>query len=137
MSGPFPSAYPNAVPPLIPGGMSVRDLEVEKPKVAPKVSITQTGTTTNGVEANGSAGTITMVSSTLAANSTESFTVINSTCSADSVVLVNVVDYSGTLGTSVISVGVTAISEGSFVVVVGNGGSAALGGVVKIAFLVM
>jgi hypothetical protein len=137
MSGPFATAYPNAVPPLIPGGISVRGLEAEKPKVAPKVAVTQTGTTAATVVANGSAGTITMVSSTLAANATESFTVTNSSCSADSVVLVNTVDYSGTLSTSVISVGVTAISEGSFVVVVGNGGSAALNGIAKIAFLVV
>ena len=102
------SNAPPAFPPLIPGGASLKTLEAEKAKLI-KVNVTQQGSTTSSVIANGNAGTITTVSSTLAPNSTEAFTVFNSSCAADSTVMVNTVSYTGTSATAVITVGVTSI----------------------------
>ena len=137
MSGPFPTPFWTTTPPLIPGGLTVRDLEVQsKPKIQ-KVNVTQATSTTTGVTANGNSGTITMVSSTLASQGTEAFTVTNSSCSTDSTVMVNSVGYTGTNATAVITVGVTAIAQGSFQIRVGNGSGAPLDGVLSIAYLVV
>lgn len=104
-----------------------------------KANVTQATSITTGVTANGSAGIITTVSSTLAADATAEFTVTNSAVAATSVVLVSIADYAGTYGTNGIPVvNVDSIAAGSFKVDLSNVHSTnALSGVVKISYLVV
>ena len=131
------SNAPPAFPPLIPGDATLENLEVNFKAKIQKVNVTQISSTLTPVIANGNSGTITMVASTLASQGTEAFTVTNSSCSTDSTVMVNSVGYTGTSSTAVITVGVTAIAQGSFQIRVGNGSGAPLDGVLSIAYLIV
>ena len=131
------SNAPPAFPPLIPGDSTLQTLEVQSKAKIQKVNVTQQTSTTTSVIANGNSGTITMVASTLASQGTEAFTVNNSSCATDSTVMVNTVAYTGTGATAVISVGVTAIAQGSFQIRVGNASGAPLNGVLSIAYLIV
>lgn len=121
------------------GAQTITGAKTFNTPLVTKANVTQGTSITTGVTANGSAGIITTVSSTLAAETTAEFTVTNSSVSASSVVLVSVADYSGTYGTNGIPVvSVDTIGAGSFKVDLTNThGTNALNGIVKIAYLVV
>lgn len=125
-----------AVPPLTISDLKTSALEASRPHII-KGTVTQTGLITAGVTLNAAAGVITTVSSTLAADASVKFTVTNSFAAADSVILANVVGYTGTATTAVISVNVITKAEGSFEILIGNGSAAALDQVLVIGFLIV
>ena len=100
-------------------------------------TVTQATSITTGVTLNNATGIITTFAATTAANSTEAtgFVVTNSTVKATSKIQVSC-QYAGAangIPTPIIS----AIAAGSFTVILGNGGSAALNALVKIHFSVI
>jgi hypothetical protein len=101
---------------------------------------TQATSNTTGVTLNGSSGVITMFANVTAAGGALSgtFTVTNSTVTTASIILLQIVNYSGTYGANGIpDVRVGVVAAGSFDVVVMNAHSAnALAGKLKIAFQV-
>jgi len=96
-------------------------------------SVTQTTSITTGVETTTMTGTITTVSLTTAANSSESaFTVSNRNIKADDIVSVSIKNYSGT-GTPLLTV--TDVSDSSFDICVANvSGSAALNSTITLSY---
>lgn len=104
-----------------------------------KGSVTQSGTITTGVTLNSPSGTITTVALTTAANVAEApFTVTNSYVKADSIIVANIVAYSGaTITNDLPQVYIDDVVAGSFKVIVGNGGSGTLDGTVTIAFAIL
>ena len=120
-------------PPLIPGDLEVSAFQVTRPKVI-KDTVTQLVDPSTAVVLNAAAGIVTMFTSTLAASGFQAFTVTNSYVGAGTIVLACVQDYSGTTGQP--GVIVDNIAEGTFQIVLQNGGSAALNGIVKVSFLV-
>lgn len=65
------------------------------------------------------------------------FTVTNPLVTADSVILANITDYSGTIGTNGLpQVIVDDITAGSFKLIIVNGGANALAGAVKIGYAI-
>jgi len=121
-------------PPLIPGDLEVSAFQVTRPKVI-KDTVTQLVDPSTAVVLNAAAGIVTMFTSTLAASGFQAFTVTNSYVGAGTIVLASVQDYSGTTGLP--GVIVDNIAEGTFQIVLQNGGSAALNGIVKVSFLVV
>ena len=121
-------------PPLIPGDLEVSAFQVTRPKVI-KGTVTQLVDPSTAVVLNAAAGIVTMFTSTLAASGFQAFTVTNSYVGAGTIVLASVQDYSGTTGLP--GVIVDNIAEGTFQIVLQNGGSAALNGIVKVSFLVV
>ena len=121
-------------PPLIPGDLEVSAFQVTRPKVI-KDTVTQLVDPSTAVVLNAAAGIVTMFTSTLAASGFQAFTVTNSYVGAGTIVLACVQDYSGTTGQP--GVIVDNIAEGTFQIVLQNGGSAALNGIVKVSFLVV
>ena len=121
-------------PPLIPGDLEVSAFQVTRPKVI-KGTVTQLVDPSTAVVLNAAAGIVTMFTSTLAASGFQAFTVTNSYVGAGTIVLACVQDYSGTTGQP--GVIVDNIAEGTFQIVLQNGGSAALNGIVKVSFLVV
>ena len=103
-----------------------------------KTAVTQTGTITSGVTVNASAGRITTVALTTAANVAEApFTVTNSYVLADSVIIATGTGYSGaTITNDLPQVYIDDVVAGSFKVIVGNGGSGTLDGTVTISFVI-
>jgi len=103
-----------------------------------KTAVTQTGTITSGVTVNASAGRITTVALTTAANVAEApFTVTNSYVLADSVIIATVTGYSGaTITNDLPQIYIDDVVAGSFRVIVGNGGSGTLDGTVTISFVI-
>lgn len=102
-------------------------------------NVTQGTSATTAVTVAGSAGVITTFASTLAAVSSESFTVNNTAVSADSVVVVSIVDYSGTYGTNGLpSVAVSSVAAGSFAVnIINSHATAPLAGTLEISYIVV
>lgn len=101
-----------------------------------KAAVTQLTSITTGVTLNAGAGVITTVSSTLAADTTASFTVTNSAVSSSSLVLANIVNYSGSQGSP--DVRVQNVTNGAFTVAVRNvDDTDALNGILKIAFVAL
>jgi hypothetical protein len=98
-------------------------------------NITQGTSITTAVTVNALNGVITTVSSTLAANAKTFFTVNNSNITTSSRILVSV-EYDEA-ATGIPSLGVSDIAAGSFKVVIGNGGNAALNNVVKIHYIIL
>jgi hypothetical protein len=98
------------------------------------VAVTQITSTSTAVTANGMNGIITCFTSTLAAATSVTFTVNNTATDADSIVLVGIVNYSGTTGTPIVRVN-NCVAGTSFDIVVTNAhASAALNGILKIGF---
>jgi len=99
--------------------------------------VTQSGSITTGVTLNQPAGDVVTVSLTTAASTTAGqFTVTNNYVKADSVVLANIIDYTGSTGFPVILVDDVAL--GSFKITVRNvDTAAALNGVVSVGFAIM
>jgi hypothetical protein len=104
-----------------------------------KSTVTQGTSITTGVTINSPSGVITTVALTTAANAAEApFTVSNTYVKSDSIVLANIVDYDPTTSTNDLPlVYIDDIANGSFKVIVGNGGSGVLDAAVKIAFVVL
>jgi len=99
--------------------------------------VTQSGSITTGVTLNQPAGDVVTVSLTTAASTTAGqFTITNNYVRPDSVVLANILDYTGSTGFPVILVDDVAL--GSFKITVRNvDNAAALNGVVTIGFAIM
>jgi len=98
--------------------------------------VTQSGAITTAVTLNQPAGDIVTVSLSTAASTTAGqFTVNNSFVKADSVVLANIIDYTGSTGFPVILV--DDVAAGSFKITVRNvDTAAALNGIPTIAFAI-
>jgi len=108
--------------------------------ITTKGTVTQTPAITSGVTVNATSGIITTVSTTLAADATAVFTVTNSVVTSSSIVLANIIDYSGNTNGSegTPNIAVDNITNGAFDIWLMNPDSAhALNGVLKIAFLVI
>lgn len=134
MSG-YDSSYAPPPAPLIPGDANLSNIEFTKPVVI-KGSVTQTPAITDAVTLNTSAGKITTVSSTLAGGAETAFTLNNTYIAADSVIIVKVVDYSGSQGIPLARV--NAVAEGSCSIYLQNSHSTdALNGIAIIEFLVV
>lgn len=99
--------------------------------------VTQTGAITTAVTLNQPAGDIVTVSLSTAASTTAGqFTVNNSYVKADSIVLANIIDYTGSTGFPVILI--DDVAAGSFKVTVRNvDTAAALNGIPTIGFAIM
>lgn len=105
--------------------------------IVTKGTVTQATSPTTGVTVNTNAGVISTFASTLAAGGTEVFSVANSKVDANSVILVNVVDYTGSAGVPIVQIDGGA-GAGTFNIVVRNiHGTAALDGSLAISFLVV
>ena len=98
-------------------------------------NVTQSGTINLPVTVDALNGVITTVFSALAANLKTSFVVNNALVTSASRILVSVEYDEAATGIPV--VGVADIANGSFRVVISNGGSAALNNVVKVHFLII
>ena len=100
------------------------------------VKVTQSGTTTSPVTANGEVGLITTLSETLVAAATITFTVNNTGTDADSAVFVGITNYSGTTGTPLVRAN-NCVAGTSFDIIVTNAhASAALNGILTICFMI-
>lgn len=101
-----------------------------------KGSVTQITSLATAVTCNASAGYITTVNTTLAANDSTTFKVNNSHVSADSCVVANISNYAGTTGIPVITV--DDVKAGEFSITVTNvNDAAALNNTIKISFIVV
>lgn len=105
----------------------------------PKAEVTQTGSSVTQVTCNGIMGQITTVNLTDGAGLNSEFAVLNSFVEADSVVIAQIVDYSGTYATDGFpTVTVDGIGAGFFTVnIMNTHHSTALSGVVKVQFIVL
>lgn len=101
-----------------------------------KGSVTQATSITTAVTCNASAGYITTVSTTLAANGSATFKVNNTHVSTDSCVVANISNYAGTTGIPVITVDNVAAGEFSITVTNVNDTNA-LNGTIRISFIIV
>jgi hypothetical protein len=99
-------------------------------------AVTQQTDINTAVSLNSVTGVITTVSANTEANGTDEFTVNNDKIRSTSLISLTVVGYDGAFN-SIPHAFVKSTSNGSFVVVLGNGGSAALNSTVKIFFTVL
>lgn len=99
-------------------------------------AVTQITTIATGVTLNTVTGTITTVSSTLAAGADATFTVTNSAVAATDVVTACTKSYGGTAD-GIPVVNVTAVAAGSFDVNIRNTGAVTLDAVVVLSFAVI
>ena len=98
------------------------------------VKVTQSGTTTSPVTANGEVGLITTLSETLTAGASLTVTVNNTGVDADSAVFVGITNYGGTTGTPIVRAN-NCVAGTSFDLIITNAhASAALNGVLTICF---
>ena len=107
------------------------------PALYDTANVTQATSITTGVTVNAATGIITTFAATTAANSTEAtgFVVTNSLVKATSKIQLSC-QYAGAangIPTAIVS----AVAAGSFTVILGNGGSAALNALVRIHFTVI
>lgn len=98
-------------------------------------AVTQGTSITTGVELNNRVGTITTVSSTLAADASTTFTLTNSNITATSRIFLNAVYATAATGMPYVSV--SSKAAGSCVIELTNVGTAALNAVVGIDFLIL
>lgn len=101
------------------------------------VAVTQGTSTSTAVTANGQSGEITCFTSVQAALTTVTFTVNNTATDADSVILLNIVNYSGTYVTNGIPVVMVnnRVAGTSFDIKIVNAhATVALGGILKLGF---
>ena len=99
------------------GSLSVQNLIPAKITYA-KPSVTQVTSITTACTINNAAGAIRTVSSTLATQGSAKFTVSNSFVKPDSLVMANIIGYTGTQGSP--STIITTVTTGSFAVTVRN-----------------
>lgn len=98
------------------------------------VAVTQTGSPTTAVAANGQVGIITTFAETASAGAVVTFPVNNSAVDADSVVLLGIQHYSGTTGIPLVRAN-NRIAGTSFDMVITNiHASGALNGILQIGF---
>lgn len=105
-----------------------------------KSNVTQITSITSGVTCSGNAGIISTVSTTLAAGGSANFTVTNPRASASSLVLANIVGYSGNAGYPLIRV--SSVTAGSYALTLTNmfdasTSGSALNGIVKIGYAIL
>ena len=101
-----------------------------------KATVTKATAITSGVTLNSPAGVITTVSSTLATNGSASFSVGNSFVKADSLVLGNIVNYSGSQGSPFARI--QGVTNGSFSVAIRNVDDVnALNGAIKFGYSIL
>jgi hypothetical protein len=99
-----------------------------------KSSVTQGTSITTGVTLNSQCGSIRTVSAATGAQSVQSFTVTNSNITIDSVILANIVGYTGSTGLP--HVYIDDITSGSFKTVIQNcSTSASLNGALNIGYI--
>lgn len=118
------------------GALTVNGLTTLNKINVSKSTVSQSTSITSGVTLDTQSGIITSVTSTLATFGNASFTVTNNSVSTDSLVLGNIVNYSGSNG--IPTARIQAITSGSFTVTLSNAsGTSALNGTVKIGYLVL
>ena len=118
------------------GSINVNSLTTLNKVSVAKATVSQATAITSGVTLNSPAGFITAVTSTLATLGNAKFTVTNNCVNSSSIVLANIVNYSGNSGIPVISV--NNINNGTFVVSLNNAASTgALNGIVKVGFCIV
>jgi len=105
-----------------------------------KTNATQGTSITTAVSCAGNSGIINTVSTTLAAGSSATFTVSNPNVAASSVVLTNIVGYTGNAGCPLVRV--NSVTAGSYSMTLTNmfdasTSGSALNGVVRIGYIVM
>jgi len=122
------------VPPLLPGDLEVTAFQVTRPKVI-KDAVTQLVDEFTPVTLNAAAGIITLYPSVLAPYGGYGIGVFNTYVGAGAIVLTSIQDYSGTTGLP--NVIVVGVSDGMFSIVLLNGGTSALNGIVKVGFLIV
>lgn len=106
---------------------SINDLRLAKS------TVTQGTSLTTGVALNGNAGSITTVSTALATRGSAKFTVSNPRVKADSIVVANVIGYTGTQGIPLAQI--TNVTDGNFQVNIRNlDDTDTLNGSLKIGF---
>ena len=97
-------------------------------------NVTQTTSITTAVTSDAYSGIITTFPATTASNAAEQFTVNNNKVRPDTKIVLSVVGYAGTAATTIPVVYVRSQAIGSFVVSLGNAGSAALDAAVQIHY---
>lgn len=103
-----------------------------------KATVSQSGAITSGCTINSPAGVITTVNTTLATGGSARFTVSNSGVRPSSVVLANVINYSGGATQGNVHSRINGVTQGSFSVVLTNTDAVnALNGTVKLGYLVI
>ena len=123
------------IPPLLVSDSEVSAFQVTRPNVT-KGTVTQLISVATSVRLDSACGIITMFTSVLAADSSQSFTVNNTYVGTSSQLIVGVQDYSGTTGLP--RVIVDNIVDGAFTVTLQNLGTVDdLNGIVKVSFLVI
>lgn len=111
-------------------------LTVSQISLTGKGSVTQATGISAAVSVDAYSGIIETVSTTLAAETTATFTVTNADVLAASIVVANILNYSGTQGIPVVRV--DTVSAGSFKLAVSNAHStSALNGVLKVGFAIL
>jgi hypothetical protein len=110
----------SSFPPTIPGDARISALQVKR-NVVVKDTVSQETSITTDVTSNASAGVVTtFTTGILATGNSVSFTVNNSWCSPTSIVHVSVNGY--TSGPVLVTT-VSAVANGSFVIVLANAGT--------------
>jgi hypothetical protein len=100
-----------------------------------KANVSQTTSNTSGVTASALAGVITTMSQTVATQGSSSFIVTHPKVNVNSVILANIVNYSGN---GLPRVHVNTITSGNFSIVIGNAHvTAPLSAAVKIAYQIL
>jgi len=122
------------VPPLLPGDLEVSAFQVTRPKVI-NDAVTQLVDEFTPVTLNASAGIVTLYPSILSPYGGYGISVFNTYVGAGAIVLTSIQDYSGTTGLP--NVIVVGVSDGMFSIVLLNGGTSALNGIVKVGFLIV
>lgn len=116
------------------GGGSNGKVKVNSVFEVSATSVSQLTSITTSVTADNGAGIITTQAASAAANATQTFTVNNNKVATTDNVLLTIQSYSGS---SIPTVRVDNISTGSFDIIIGNCGSAALDAALVIYFVIM
>lgn len=108
-------------------------LSAETLAIRDKLAVTQITSITSGVTLDSQCGSIRTVSAGTGAQSVQSFTVTNSKITVDSIVLANIIGYTGSTGLP--HVYVDDITSGSFKTIIQNcSTSASLNGALSIGY---
>lgn len=126
---------------LLDGSQNVKSRSVSSvlsDQFAGRGSVTQTGSIDTSVTINNKSGTITTVSTTIGAGSSDVFSVLNSECTSTSLVFANIVDYSaGYVPNGLPAITIDNVTNGSFRInIINNSTTDALNGVLKINFVI-
>jgi len=109
-------------------------LSAETLAIRDKLAVTQITSITSGVTLDSQCGSIRTVSTGTGAQSVQSFTVTNSNITVDSIVLANIIGYTGSTGLP--HVYIDDITSGSFKTIIQNcSTSASLNGALSIGYI--